>query len=410
MRLSFEMDTRDYDPNGRAFVRPSARGIILRGGKVAMVHSLKYDYYKFPGGGIEPGETPVAALCREVAEESGLRVIPDSIREFGLVHRVQKSDQKDVEVFIQDNYYYLCEVSPETEPQKLDDYEAEERFTLEYVDPDTAIRTNREKDHGPKDQRMLEREARVLELLKTSEMERIHRELEALCRRYQIDLEIRTDETIERKFAAEEGSGKIILKMNPGSIEFPVYRETAEYAVGKLLLPRLRLETDRLVLRRFKAEDAEDCFELLSDPVGTYMNCCETFTEKNAEFAQRMQFSADQQTRYMIEYRKNGKVIGTVSLEEDDSRAVTAMEIGYGIHPAYQRKGIAFEALSALLVLLRDGLGLPLVIAETLPENEASIGLLRKLGFRQEGLRHKAIWHDGLDRPVDLLSFYRDAP
>lgn len=165
MRLLFEMDTRDYDPNGRAFVRPSARGIILRGGKVAMVHSLKYDYYKFPGGGIEPGETPVAALCREVAEESGLRVIPDSIREYGLVHRVQKSDQEDVEFFIQDNYYYLCEVLPEAEPQKLDAYEAEEHFTLEFVDPDKAIRTNREKDHGPKDQMMLEREARILELL-----------------------------------------------------------------------------------------------------------------------------------------------------------------------------------------------------------------------------------------------------
>ena len=410
MRLLFEMDTKDYDPNGRVFVRPSARGIILRNGKVAMVHSLKYDYFKFPGGGIEPGETPVAALCREVTEESGLRVLPDSIREYGLVHRVQKSDQEDVEIFVQDNYYYLCEVQPEAEPQKLDDYEAEERFTLEFVDPDKAIRTNREKDHGPKDQLMLEREARVLELLKAGEMERIHRELEALCRRYQVDLKIRTDETIERKFAADEGPGKIILKMNPRNIEFPDYRETAGYAIGKLLLPRLRLETDRLVLRRFKAEDADDCFELLSDPVSTYMNCCEPFTEKNAEFEQRMQFFADQQTRYMVEYRENGKVIGTISLQEDDSRAVTAMEIGYGIHPAYQRRGIAFEALSALLALLQDGLGLSLVIAETLPENTASMGLLRKLGFQQEGLRHKAVWHDVLDRPVDMLSFYRDAP
>lgn len=410
MRLLFEMDTKDYDPKGRVFARPSARGIILRNGKVAMVHSLKYDYYKFPGGGIEPGETPVAALCREVAEESGLRVFPDSVREYGLVHRVQKSDQEDAEIFVQDNYYYFCDVRPEAEPQRLDGYEAEERFTLEFVDPDRAIRTNREKDHGPKDQRMLEREARVLELLKAGEIERIHEELELLCRGYQIDLEIRTDETVERKFAAEEGTGKIILKMNPGNIEFPAYRETAGYAVGKLLLPRLRLETDRLVLRRFKAEDGDDCFELLSDPMGTYMNCCEAFTEKNEEFAQRMQFFADQQTRYMIEHKENGKVIGTISLQEDDSRAVTAMEIGYGIHPAYRRRGIVFEALSALLALLQDRLGLPLVIAETLPENEASIGLLRKLGFQQEGLRHKAVWHDVLDRPVDMLSFYRDAP
>ena len=92
MRALFDIDTKDYDPKGPAFVRPSVRGIILRDGKVAMVHSLKYDYYKFPGGGIEAGETRPQALVREVAEESGLQVLPKSIREYGLVHRVQKSD------------------------------------------------------------------------------------------------------------------------------------------------------------------------------------------------------------------------------------------------------------------------------------------------------------------------------
>jgi len=163
MRLLFEMDTKDYDPNGKAFVRPSVRGIIVRDGKIAMVHSLKYDYYKFPGGGIENGESLPQAQVREVAEESGLQVIPESIREYGLVHRVQKG-QKEA-MFIQDNYYFLCDVETKVGLQKLDDYEAEERFTLEYVDPLYAIRINREVDHGPKDQIMLEREARVLELM-----------------------------------------------------------------------------------------------------------------------------------------------------------------------------------------------------------------------------------------------------
>lgn len=163
MRLLFELDTKDYDPNGTAFVRPSVRGILIRDGKIAMVHSLKYDYYKYPGGGIEPGETLEDALIREVSEESGLQVIPQSIREYGLVHRVQKSDREDF--FVQDNYYFLCDAEDAVQLQHLDDYEAEERFTLEWVKPQHAIRTNRFEDHGPKDSIMLEREAQVLEIL-----------------------------------------------------------------------------------------------------------------------------------------------------------------------------------------------------------------------------------------------------
>lgn len=165
MRLLFEMDAKDYDPAGKAFVRPSVRGIVLRTDRVAMVHSLKYDYYKFPGGGIEPGESQTETLIREVREEAGFEVLPETIREYGRVYRVQKSDQPSYSMFCQENYYYLCEVSSEIQPQKLDDYEREEGFTLEFVTPEAAIRTNREHPHGPANQTMLEREALVLELL-----------------------------------------------------------------------------------------------------------------------------------------------------------------------------------------------------------------------------------------------------
>ena len=165
MRLLFEIDTKDYDRNGRPFVRHSARGIVIQNNRVAMVHSLKYDYYKFPGGGIRDGENPVDAMIRETMEEAGLKVLPETVQEYGLVHRIQKSTVVETECFIQDNYYYLCKAAETVETQDLDDYEAEERFTLEYVDPGIAIETNRRADHGPKDPVMLEREARVLEML-----------------------------------------------------------------------------------------------------------------------------------------------------------------------------------------------------------------------------------------------------
>ena len=87
MRLLFTIDTKDYDINGTKFIRPSSRAIIIKDNLVAMVHSIKYDYYKFPGGGIEANESKIEALIRETKEESGLMIIPSSIKEYGYVHR-----------------------------------------------------------------------------------------------------------------------------------------------------------------------------------------------------------------------------------------------------------------------------------------------------------------------------------
>ena len=86
MRLLFEIDKKDYDPDGKVFVRPSSRAIIIINGKIAVIYSQKHKYYKIPGGGIEPGESKIDAMIREVKEEVGLTVIPESITEFGYVH------------------------------------------------------------------------------------------------------------------------------------------------------------------------------------------------------------------------------------------------------------------------------------------------------------------------------------
>ena len=165
MRLLFEMDKKDHENCTHSFVRNSARAIIISDGKVAMVHSLKYDYYKFPGGGIEAGETPTDALVRETGEEAGLVVIPESIREYGVVHRVQRSDKDIAERFVQDNFYYFCKVREGVISQKLDDYEAEEAYRLEFVAPETAIEKNLCVKNSPYNSAMFEREANVLRLL-----------------------------------------------------------------------------------------------------------------------------------------------------------------------------------------------------------------------------------------------------
>ncbi len=161
------MDLKNYDLELKRFRRPSVRGIILKNKKIAMVYSAKYDYYKFPGGGIEAGENHEAALIREVQEETGLRIIPDSIKEYGSVLRIQKSTYNDNEIFEQENYYYLCDVDDGLAARNLDDYESDEGFKLEYVMPDYARDINRTHDHNGYDSILIEREAKMLEMLET---------------------------------------------------------------------------------------------------------------------------------------------------------------------------------------------------------------------------------------------------
>jgi len=165
MKLLFEIDKKNYDNNGKAFVRPSARAIIIKDNKIYMVHSLLYDYYKFPGGGIEKDESSIDAVIRETKEEAGLIIIKDSIKEYGYVHRKHKSIDPNYEIFDQYNYYYLCDVENNILKQNLDDYEKEEKYTLELIDPKLVINVNRNNNHGSTDLEMLEREAKVLELL-----------------------------------------------------------------------------------------------------------------------------------------------------------------------------------------------------------------------------------------------------
>ncbi len=170
MRLLFEIDRKNYENCTHTFVRNSARSIILRGGKLAMIYSQKLGFYKLPGGGIEEGEDYVAAMIRETREEVGLTVKPETVREYGYVHRIQKGSHGDAECFVQDNFYYFCEAEEGAAAPDLTEKEKAVGFVPVFVEPEEAIAQNRavlesEEDLSETAAAMLEREIRVLEML-----------------------------------------------------------------------------------------------------------------------------------------------------------------------------------------------------------------------------------------------------
>lgn len=205
-----------------------------------------------------------------------------------------------------------------------------------------------------------------------------------------------------------EGENDRIITINTKWIPLSEVESVLAYAVSEILLPHLVLQTERLVIRRFRMTDAEACFPFMSDERGMVLDGCKPFAAMDEDYLERMRLFEERTGQYVITLKHTGEVVGTINVFADDSRAVESKEIGYAVSPAHQRKGYAFEALSAIVRLLQQDLMLDMVVAGVLPENTPSIRLLEKLGFSCEGLRHKALWHEGLERPVDLLYYYKD--
>jgi len=87
-------------------------------------------------------------------------------------------------------------------------------------------------------------------------------------------------------------------------------------------------------------------------------------------------------TMYYIAH--DGVLIGTCGYKGKPD-ATGTVEIGYGLLPAWHRRGLGTEAAAALVEQAFAQPGVRRVIAETLPELRPSIRVLEKLGFSPAG-------------------------
>lgn len=161
--IELAFDLKNYDPDGKADKRIAARGIIQKGDLYLFVVSRKGDY-KFPGGGVEPSESLVDAMCREVREETGYPVSPGSCREWAVVRERRKG--LIVDILEMDSHYFLCGLDGPQGPSDLQGYEIEEEFRTVWVPLTEALAANRRlEESGFTGAPWLVREIKVMERL-----------------------------------------------------------------------------------------------------------------------------------------------------------------------------------------------------------------------------------------------------
>ena len=126
--------------NIRITTRQAVRAVILKDGKILMVHTNKGDY-KFPGGGVKRQEELQEALIREVAEETGY--IVETIGEkLGTIIQRNVNQFNANGIFEMTSHYYFCSVKDIPESQHLEKYEEDQEFEPVWISMDDVIKGN----------------------------------------------------------------------------------------------------------------------------------------------------------------------------------------------------------------------------------------------------------------------------
>ncbi len=141
MKLLLTLDKQNYSENMPVFEKYSTRAIIIRDGKIATQQGTAGDY-KLLGGGVEPGEDLKSALIREVREESGLVVIPESIQEIGEIVERRRDIFEPDKLYVCHSCFFFCDAFDRTEHTHMTESELARGYHLEWALPEEIIAGN----------------------------------------------------------------------------------------------------------------------------------------------------------------------------------------------------------------------------------------------------------------------------
>jgi ribosomal-protein-alanine N-acetyltransferase len=148
------------------------------------------------------------------------------------------------------------------------------------------------------------------------------------------------------------------------------------------------LETKNLILRRIEQNDAHDLYAMRKD------SKMHTFTDTKVDgniddtiaYMEKMDQGINEKKWivWALEHKQLKKVMGTISIWNLNKEEKSG-ELGYGINPAYQGRGLMRESLLSVIEYGFELMNLEKIQAYTEENNRPSISLLEKCNFVEIG-------------------------
>ncbi len=158
---------------------------------------------------------------------------------------------------------------------------------------------------------------------------------------------------------------------------------------------KTRLETDRMLLISLDSTDTEQFFDFLVRNKEYFRKWSAQYEENyfSVWYHRAWLESLEQealngtQVKFGVYYKTNpNRIIGSVSLSNIIKGIFQSCFLGYRIDENETQKGIATESIKRVIEYAFDELKLHRIEANVMPSNAASIKVVEKLGFINEGL------------------------
>ena len=155
-------------------------------------------------------------------------------------------------------------------------------------------------------------------------------------------------------------------------------------------MPMPRIETARLLLRRWQRRDVDDLFEYARQPDVGPSAAWLPHPSRQHSLQVLMNVFMPEDTQWAIEYKDLRKVIGSISLHRDAKRTTpNTRALGYSLSHDFWGQGLMSEAAPTVIAYGFEHMRLDLISCYHFEGNDRSRRVIEKCGFTFEGmLRH----------------------